>query len=112
MLMHQIIINELGQLLIIKRDNLINLVGGAEAIKEVDKGHAGSQRRGYTPQPPDLRFLHITRGQHGKASCATGHHIGMIAKIERPCVAIARAATWNTAEVSSPAILYMFRDHK
>ena len=29
-------------------------------------------------------------------------------KIERPCVAIARAATWITAGVSSPAILNMF----
>ena len=29
-------------------------------------------------------------------------------KIDRPCVAIARAATWITAGVSSPAILNMF----
>ncbi len=29
-------------------------------------------------------------------------------KIDRACVAIARAATWITAGVSSPAILYMF----
>jgi len=28
-------------------------------------------------------------------------------KIDRPCVASERAATWNTVEVSSPAILYM-----
>ena len=29
-------------------------------------------------------------------------------KIDRPCAASDRAATWNTVEVSSPAILYMF----
>src|SRR5688500_7977847 len=29
-------------------------------------------------------------------------------KIDRPCVAMARAATWKTVGVSSPAILYMF----
>ena len=29
-------------------------------------------------------------------------------KMERPCAARERAATWNTAEVSSPAILYIF----
>ena len=29
-------------------------------------------------------------------------------KIERPCMARARAVTWKTVGVSSPAILYMF----
>ena len=29
-------------------------------------------------------------------------------KIDRPCAASERAATWNTVEVSSPAILYIF----
>jgi len=29
-------------------------------------------------------------------------------KIESPCAASERAATWITADVSSPAILYMF----
>ncbi len=29
-------------------------------------------------------------------------------KIDRPCAASERAATWKTVEVSSPAILYMF----
>ena len=29
-------------------------------------------------------------------------------KIDRPCAASERAATWKTAGVSSPAILYMF----
>jgi hypothetical protein len=29
-------------------------------------------------------------------------------KIDSPCAASDRAATWNTAGVSSPAILYMF----
>ena len=28
--------------------------------------------------------------------------------MDRPCAASERAATWNTAGVSSPAILYMF----
>jgi hypothetical protein len=45
--------------------------------------------------------------EHGKAGAARRHHVLMIAKDRQPLRREERAATWNTAAVSSPAILYM-----
>ena len=58
--------------------DLLDLVGGAEAVEEVDERHAtldgGEVRHGR--EVHDL--LHVALGEHGEAGLATGHDVGLV----------------------------------
>ena len=63
------------QVLIGPGAQLLDLVGGAEAVEEVDEPHAGLDggQVGHRGQVHDL--LGAARGQHGHAGAPAGHHV-------------------------------------
>ena len=68
------------QILIVPSGDLLDLVGGAEAIKEVDEGNAALQggQMGHGSQVHD--FLDVALSQHGKAGLTAGHDVGVVAE--------------------------------
>ena len=70
----------LGQILVVPHGDLLDLVAGAEAVKEVKErgltldGGKVSHRR----EVHDL--LDVALGEHGEAGLTTGHDVGVIAK--------------------------------
>ena len=60
-------VHHLGQVVVIPDGDLLDLVGGAEAVEEVQEGHAALDggQVGHGGQVHDL--LHIALGQHGEA---------------------------------------------
>ena len=73
-------VHHLGQILVVPDGDLLDLVGGAEAVEEVDEGDAALDggQVGHRSQVHDL--LHVALGQHGKAGLAAGHHVGVVAE--------------------------------
>ena len=69
-----------GEILIIPHSDLLDLVGGAETVEEVDEGHlagkSGQMRNG--GEIHDL--LHVALAQHGETGLAAGHNVGVIAE--------------------------------
>ena len=67
---HRVHVAHLGQVVVVPHGDLLHLVGGAEAVEEVDERHAaldgGEVRHG--GQVHDL--LHVRLGQHGEARLA------------------------------------------
>ena len=53
---------------------------GAEAIKEMDKGHARFQRGSLGNQGKIVRFLDRTGSQHCPTGLAASHYVRMVAK--------------------------------
>ena len=78
--LHGVHVHHLGQILVVPDGDLLDLVGGAEAVKEVDEGDAALDggQVGHRSQVHDL--LHVALGQHGKAGLAAGHHVGVVAE--------------------------------
>ena len=60
--------------------NLAHLVGGAEAVEEVDEGHAALQSGRVADGRHVRGFLRGGAAQHGKARGAAGHHIAVVAE--------------------------------
>ena len=60
--------------------DLGDFVRGAEAVEEVQEGHAGLQRGGLGDQGEVLGLLHRVGGQHGEAGLAAGHDVGVVAE--------------------------------
>jgi hypothetical protein len=87
--------------------NLLHFVGGAEAVEEVQEGDARLQGGGLGDQGEVHDFLDVVGAEHGPAGGAAGHDVGVVAEDDSAWAAMARADTWKTVEVSSPAILYM-----
>ena len=70
-----------GQLL-----DLLNLVGGAEAVEEVHERNAGTQSGRLGDQGEVHDLLDIVGAEHGPAGGAAGHDVGMVAEYrERLC---------------------------
>ena len=72
--------NDLGDVFVVDRVDLLDFMAGTEAIKEVQEGHAGLQRGQMGDQRHIHRFLNGGRSQHGKAGLAAGHDVLMIAE--------------------------------
>ena len=75
-----VLIHHLGQILVVPDGELLDLVGGTEAVEEVQEGYTtlnGSQM-GHRSQVHDL--LGVGLGQHGKAGLAAGHDVLVIAE--------------------------------
>ena len=77
---HGVHVAHVLQILVIPHGDLLDLVGGTEAVKEVDKGNLALQRSqmGHGAQVHDL--LHVALAQHGKAGLTAGHHVGVVAE--------------------------------
>ena len=67
-------------LVIVIRLDLLNLVGGAEAVEEVQEGHAGLQRGQVGYQRHVHGFLYRVGGQHSKAGLTAGHNVTVVAE--------------------------------
>ena len=77
---HGVHVHHFGQVLVVPDGHLLDLVGGAEAVEEVDEGHLAADRgqMGHRGQVHDL--LHVALGQHGEAGLAAGHDVGVVAE--------------------------------
>ncbi len=71
---------QLSEVVVVPNGDLLNLVGGAEAVKEVDERHAaldgGEVRDGR--EVHDL--LDAALGEHGEAGLTAGHDVGVVAE--------------------------------
>ena len=71
-------VHHLGQIVIIPDGDLLDLMRGTEAVKEVQERDAaldgGQMRHGGQIH----NFLHIALGEHGKTGLAAGHNVGLI----------------------------------
>ncbi len=68
------------QILVVPHGDLLDLVGGTEAVEEVkERGRYPRWRQG-EPQGQVHDLLDVALGQHGKAGLTTGHNVGVIAE--------------------------------
>ena len=76
----RVIIHQLGVVIILQHIDLLDLVAGAETVKEMQERDAGldSAQVGHSRQIGGL--LDAAAGEHGKARLAAVHHVGMIAE--------------------------------
>ena len=96
------------QILVIPDGDLLDLVGGTEAVEEVDEGNAaldGGQVR-HSAQVHDLLRVGLSTAWQSRSD---GRRMTSewSPKMFSAWVATARADTWKTLGSSSPAILYM-----
>ena len=81
---HGVHVAHLGQIVVVPHLDLLDLVGGAEAVEEVQEGNAaldGGQVR-HGGQVHDL--LHVALGEHRETGLAAGHDVGVVAEdVER-----------------------------
>ena len=77
---HRLPVQHLAELLIGDGPDLLDLVGGAETVEEVEERHPAFDggQMGHTGQVHDL--LHAAGGEHGKAGLAAVHHVGVISE--------------------------------
>ena len=68
------------QVLVVPYLDLLDLVGGAEAVKEVDERHARLDGRQMRDSAEVHDFLRVGLSQHGEAGLAAGHNVGMVAE--------------------------------
>ena len=75
-----VVIHQLSQIVIIQSVNFLHLVGGAEAVEEVQEGVAGLDG-GQMCHSAQVHGL-LRRGgrQHGKTDHPAAHHVGVIAE--------------------------------
>ena len=96
------------QVLVIPYLDLLDLVGGAEAVKEVDERHARLDGRQMGDSAEVHDFLRVGLSQHGEAGLAAGHNVGMVAEDVQRVGSDRTRGNVEYAGSSSPAILYIF----
>ena len=80
MFFHQFVVNHFVHLFFGQRFHHVQLVAGAETVKEVHKRHARSERRGLGDKRHIHGFLRVVGAEHGPTGLADGHDIGMVAE--------------------------------
>ena len=77
---HGVHVAHILQVVIVPDGDLLDLVGGTEAVEEVDEGDFAAEggQVGHRAQVHDL--LHIALAQHGEAGLAAGHNVGVISE--------------------------------
>ncbi len=73
-------VSHLSQVLIVPGLDLLDLVGSAETVKEVDKGNLALNSRQMSNCSQIHNFLHTGLTQHSAAGLTAGIHIGVIAE--------------------------------
>ena len=77
---NRIAVKQLIHVLIIDRFDLLNLVGGTEAVKEMHEGNAALDGGKVRHKRKVHNFLHGSGSKHGKAGLAAAHHVAVIAE--------------------------------
>jgi hypothetical protein len=103
----QIVVDHLPKHLVRQQCQFVDLVRGAEAIEEMDEGHPRLERCRLRDQRHVVRFLDGAGRPAARIPVERTPSRPMIAEIDSAWAASERAATWKTAQVSSPAILYI-----
>ncbi len=73
-------VDHLGQIVIIPDGDLLDLVRGTEAVKEVQERNAALDGGQMRHRGQIHNFLHVALSEHGKAGLAAGHDVGLIAE--------------------------------
>jgi hypothetical protein len=77
---HPLGVHHRAQRLVVERLDRRHLVRGAEAVEEVQEGHAARERRRVGDGGEVLRLLHGGRREHREARPAAGHHVRVVAE--------------------------------
>ena len=93
---------------VIEHLDRLQLMRGAEAIEEVHERDARLERRGVGDEREVVRLLHRRRRQQREPGLADRHHVGVVAEDRQRLRGQRSRGHVHTADVSSPAILYMF----
>jgi len=64
---YQLMVQHRAHLVEVQGFNLLNLMGGAEPVKEVNEGNAGSQGRGLGDECEIHHLLDVVGAEHGPA---------------------------------------------
>ncbi len=72
--------HQLGQGLVVADLDLLDLVGGAEAVEEVQEGDLGAQGGDVADQGQIVDLLHRASGDQAPPGVAAAHHIGVVAE--------------------------------
>jgi len=80
MLLDQIVVDHRAELIVLEPHDLVDLVRGAEAVEEVQEGHARAQRGGLGDERHVVGLLRVGRGEHGEPAAARGVDVGVIAE--------------------------------
>ena len=77
---HRVHVQHFTQVVVVQHIDLLNLMAGAETVKEMHEGHPGLDggEMGHGGQVHAL--LHAGGGQLGEARLTAGHHIGVVAE--------------------------------
>ena len=71
-------VDHLSQILVVPNSDLLDLVGGTEAVEEVDEGDAALDGGQVSHRSQVHDLLHVALSQHSKASLAAGHNVGVV----------------------------------
>ena len=74
------LVDEVANVVLFKKLNLLILVRGAEAVEEVDEGNTSLESSKVSNGAEVHHFLHAAFCQHGKASLTASHHIAVVTK--------------------------------
>ena len=77
---HGVHVAHLGQVLVVPDLDLLNLMGGAEAVEEVDERHAALDGREVRHGGQVHDLLHVALGKHRETGLAAGHDVGVVAE--------------------------------
>ena len=77
---HKCIIDHRADLGVREQGQRVELVRGAETVKEVQEGHAGLERRRLGDQGRIMRLLDRARSEEGESRRAHRHHVGVVAE--------------------------------
>ena len=76
----QVVGDHLLQIVVVEQLDLGHLVRGAEAVEEVDEGHAALERGALRDEREVVGLLHRVGGQQAEAGLADRHHVGVVAE--------------------------------
>ena len=68
------------EVLVVPDSDLLDLVGGAEAVKEVEEGNAALDGCKVSNWSEVHDLLNVALAEHGKAGLAAGHDVGVVAE--------------------------------
>ena len=101
-----------GEILVIPHGDLLDLVGGAETVEEVDERDLAGKRGQVRHGGEIHHFLHVALAQHGETGLAAGHDVGVIAEdVQR----VGRNSTGGDVEHAGELLsrdLVHVRDHQ
>ena len=75
---HGVHVHHVLQILVVPHFDLLQLMGGAEAVEEVQEGNAALDGGQVSNRGQVHDFLHVGLCQHGKAGLTAGHHVAVI----------------------------------